>query len=129
MRRCRRASCETGGKVFQIFSQKDSTATSTPSPGLSPEHPVEVLLDPKQDGTLDCTVLAFDYPGEFSIITGVLAAQGLTSIQGMFSPTRAFPARSPPAGEFRKRRGKDELLQAKKDHRSFFRRLWKHPAF
>jgi [glutamine synthetase] adenylyltransferase / [glutamine synthetase]-adenylyl-L-tyrosine phosphorylase len=69
-------------RYFKIFSTKDSDRHLRALARLTPEDPVEVLLDPKQDGTLDCTVLAFDYPGEFSIITGVLASAGYEILSG-----------------------------------------------
>ena len=31
---------------------------------------------------IDCTVIAFDYPGEFSIITGILGATGFNILSG-----------------------------------------------
>jgi [glutamine synthetase] adenylyltransferase / [glutamine synthetase]-adenylyl-L-tyrosine phosphorylase len=43
---------------------------------LSHEHPVEVLLNHNRDGLVDCVVLAFDHPFEFSTITGIMAANG-----------------------------------------------------
>ena len=42
---------------------------------LTPERPVEALIDFPREGEAECTVLAFDYPGEFSLIAGVLAAR------------------------------------------------------
>jgi [glutamine synthetase] adenylyltransferase / [glutamine synthetase]-adenylyl-L-tyrosine phosphorylase len=69
-------------RYFKIFSQKDLDRHLRALARLTPEHPVEVLLDQKQDGTLDCTILAFDYPGEFSVITGVLASAGFDILSG-----------------------------------------------
>ena len=43
---------------------------------LSAANPVEVLLDDRGDRSVRCTVLAFDYPFEFSLITGILAGTG-----------------------------------------------------
>ncbi|MBN2034305.1 MAG: glutamate-ammonia-ligase adenylyltransferase [Deltaproteobacteria bacterium] len=63
-------------RYFKIFGEKDLDRHVRTLARLSVEQPVEVLLEPKQDGNFDCTVLAFDYPGEFSIITGVLASAG-----------------------------------------------------
>jgi [glutamine synthetase] adenylyltransferase / [glutamine synthetase]-adenylyl-L-tyrosine phosphorylase len=65
-----------GERYFKLFSQKDLNRHLHSLARLTPENPVEVLLDPKTGGALDCTVMAFDYPGEFSIITGVLASAG-----------------------------------------------------
>jgi glutamate-ammonia-ligase adenylyltransferase len=49
---------------------------------LSPTYPVELVFRRHGDGRLECTVLAFDYPFEFSMITGVLAATGFSIRSG-----------------------------------------------
>jgi len=50
--------------------------------GLSKEHPVDVLFEEEQGKTIACTVLACDYPSEFSLITGVLSATGFNILSG-----------------------------------------------
>lgn len=84
-----------GKRYFKIFSRKDLDRHLRGLARLTPEHPVEVLLDPKKDGTLDCTVLAFDYPGEFSVITGVLASAGFDILSGDVFTYRGVPRRKP----------------------------------
>lgn len=49
---------------------------------LSSQEPVRVLLGQRRDGTVDCTVIAFDYPYEFSLITGILAGTGFNILSG-----------------------------------------------
>lgn len=49
---------------------------------LTDQHPVRILLDSKRDATVSCTVLAFDYPHLFALITGVLAGHGFDIISG-----------------------------------------------
>ena len=49
---------------------------------LRPEHPVEVIFEPGPEGQTACTVMAFDYPAEFSLITGVLSAMGFDILSG-----------------------------------------------
>jgi glutamate-ammonia-ligase adenylyltransferase len=49
---------------------------------LSLDHPVEVLFDSGDSGTVACTVLGFDYPALFSLITGVLAGMGFNILSG-----------------------------------------------
>ncbi|MEX0885965.1 MAG: hypothetical protein WD009_05955 [Phycisphaeraceae bacterium] len=44
---------------------------------LDRQNPVETILEERDTGHVACTVLAFDHPFEFSLITGVLAATGL----------------------------------------------------
>ncbi|MCG6916562.1 MAG: glutamate-ammonia-ligase adenylyltransferase [Deltaproteobacteria bacterium] len=65
---------------------------------ISPENPVEILLKLGEDDRVACTVLAFDYPGLFSIITGVLAGMGFNILSGdvftyQRSTHRPFPKR------------------------------------
>ena len=69
-------------RYSRIFSEKDVERHLAALSRLSPEHPIEILLDPRRDGTLDCTVLAFDYPSEFSLITGILAGMGFNIFSG-----------------------------------------------
>jgi len=71
---------------------------------LSPDHPVEVLLDIREDGSIDCTVMAFDYPSEFSLITGILAGLGFHILSGdVFTYRRSGDIPTRPGG--RKRPG------------------------
>ncbi len=49
---------------------------------LSPRNPVELLLTLEHDEKATCTVLAFDYPGVFSLITGVLAGLDFNILSG-----------------------------------------------
>ena len=43
---------------------------------LSAQQATEILVDIREGHSVDITILAFDYPAEFSLITGVLAAMG-----------------------------------------------------
>jgi [glutamine synthetase] adenylyltransferase / [glutamine synthetase]-adenylyl-L-tyrosine phosphorylase len=47
---------------------------------LSGDNPVQVILDKEAgpDGAIECTVLAFDHPFEFSSITGLMAGTGFS---------------------------------------------------
>ncbi len=49
---------------------------------LTSEHPIEVLLNRLEGERAECTVLAFDYPAEFSLITGVLTGMGMNILSG-----------------------------------------------
>jgi glutamate-ammonia-ligase adenylyltransferase len=49
---------------------------------LAPDHPIQTLVQPRERHRLEITVLAFDYPGEFSLITGILAASGFNILSG-----------------------------------------------
>ena len=69
---------------------------------ISPENPVEILLKLSTDDRVDCTVLAFDYPGLFSIITGVLAGMGFNILSGhVFTYQRSTHQPSPKSRRMR----------------------------
>ncbi|HEY7090478.1 MAG TPA: hypothetical protein VH518_20440, partial [Tepidisphaeraceae bacterium] len=46
--------------------------------GLSAENPVAVLSRQNRDGSVECTIAAFDHPFEFSSITGMMAGTGFS---------------------------------------------------
>jgi [glutamine synthetase] adenylyltransferase / [glutamine synthetase]-adenylyl-L-tyrosine phosphorylase len=49
---------------------------------LTSKHPVEIIIDRIKEDEIEITVLAFDYPGELSLITGVLAGSGFNVMSG-----------------------------------------------
>ena len=70
---------------------------------LGPGAPVAVLVDQEQSG-VRVTVLAFDHPGAFSAIAGVLSSMGFDVVGGdIFTWTRPA-ADSPRETELRRRR-------------------------
>ena len=69
-------------RYFKRFGEEEICRHLIGLSGLSPENPVELLLDAKRDGTVDCTVVAFDYPYEFSMITGIFAGSGFRITSG-----------------------------------------------
>ena len=80
-----------GERYARVFSEKDVERHLGALARLSPRHPVEILFDPRRDGTLDCTVLAFDYPSEFSLITGILAGMGFSIVSGEVFTDEGIP--------------------------------------
>jgi len=80
-----------GERYSRIFSTKDVDRHRAALGRLSPVHPVEILLDSRKDGTLECTVLAFDYPSEFSLITGILAGMGFKIVSGEVFTDEGIP--------------------------------------
>ncbi len=50
--------------------------------GLSPAAPSAVIFDPGPGRRMACTVMAFDYPALFSLITGLMAAGGFNILAG-----------------------------------------------
>jgi len=67
---------------FQRFSTEDIVRHLRGLARIEPGHPVEVLAETGPDSRVNCTVLAFDYPGEFSLITGIMAGLGFNIISG-----------------------------------------------
>jgi glutamate-ammonia-ligase adenylyltransferase len=60
---------------------------------LSADNPSAVLLDEASDGIVECVVLAFDHPFEFSCITGVMAGTGYSiESSDAFTLPRVKPA-------------------------------------
>ncbi len=49
---------------------------------VSPVNPVEVRVDVPPDGHAGVTVMAYDYPFVFSLITGVLGSMGMNILSG-----------------------------------------------
>ena len=79
-----------GDHYYKSFSERDVCRHLEHLSRLTPQRPVEVIVDLKRDGSIACTVLAFDYPSEFSIITGILAGMGFSIISGdVFTYDRA----------------------------------------
>ena len=85
-----------GDHYFARFDQEQICKHLIGLSGLSPQNPVEVLLESREDDSLDCTVLAFDYPGLFSVITGVLAGMGYNILSGDVFTYQPSPAKPPP---------------------------------
>jgi len=69
-------------RYFEYFSEETVAEHLRVLGRLSSELPVQTLVQPREKDRLEITVLAFDYPGEFSLITGVLAASGFNIISG-----------------------------------------------
>ena len=69
-------------RYFNNFNDKQICRHLDALSRLSSNHPMEILLEGGRDKSVDCTVFAFDYPFEFSLITGVLAAMGFSILSG-----------------------------------------------
>jgi hypothetical protein len=71
-----------GSDYFRRFSEDHIRRHVQAISRLSQSHPVELIIDRIRDDETECTVLAFDYPGEFSLITGILAGSGFNVMSG-----------------------------------------------
>ncbi|EFK11014.1 [glutamate--ammonia-ligase] adenylyltransferase [delta proteobacterium NaphS2] len=67
---------------FSSFPEKEIYRHARGLAGLSSKRPLTVTAGTRRDGSVDITVLAFDYPFEFSIITGILAGLGFSVLSG-----------------------------------------------
>ena len=69
-------------RYFQSFPAEAVCRHLSALARLSPDHPVEVLIDGGDSETVACTVLGFDYSALFSLIAGVLAGMGFNILSG-----------------------------------------------
>jgi len=84
-------------RYFELFSLDDIARHLRALSHLSPDCPADVLVT-EAHGLLDVTILAFDYPYEFSLITGILASLDFEIHAGeVFTYTAARPAPHLPA--------------------------------
>lgn len=67
---------------FEIFQPAQIQRHLRALAGLSPAAPSAVIFDPGPGNAMACTVMAFDYPALFSLITGALAARGFNILSG-----------------------------------------------
>ncbi|MBN2124934.1 MAG: glutamate-ammonia-ligase adenylyltransferase [Deltaproteobacteria bacterium] len=79
-------------RYFSRFSEKEVCGHVLGLSTLGRNHPVEFLFCRRMDGSVECTVLAFDYPSEFSLITGLFAATGFIVQSGDVFTYRRAPA-------------------------------------
>ena len=84
---------DLGPRYLECFSEPEKAEHAAALPTLSPERPVRTIVRGDPERGLRCTVIAFDYPSEFSYITGVLSSMGFDIEEG-----DAFTL-EPPAGE------------------------------
>lgn len=108
-------------RYFDGFNERDICRHVKALSPLTPEEPVNVLVDVKRDGSIECTVLAFDYPSEFSLITGVLAGMGFSIVSGdAFTYDRAVakPSKTAHRKKWRSRPVTQDLLERRRiiDH-------------
>ena len=92
-------------EYFKVFSFDQICSHLYGIAQISAKHPVTIVFNRQQGRHIDCTILAYDYPFEFSLITGILAATGYRIISGsIFTYSRMEPPpEKRPAGKSRKR--------------------------
>ncbi len=98
---------------FACFSTPQIAAQVCALAALAPDTPVILLVEQRRDDTLECTILAFDYPYEFSLITGILAGIGFSIRAG-----DVFTSRATDAGPQSRRRIVDRFIGTRADARN-----------
>ena len=79
-----------GPSYFETFQEQEIYNHLLCLGRLTSDHPVETLVRRRGGDKVECTVLAFDYPSEFSLITGILAGTGMNILSGdVFTYERA----------------------------------------
>ncbi len=69
-------------RYFQRFSEEKTAAHLMGLSRLSTEKPVGTTVEKTENGMVECTILAYDYPSEFSLISGVLSSMGFDTLFG-----------------------------------------------
>jgi glutamate-ammonia-ligase adenylyltransferase len=87
--------------------------------GLSRENPIQTMIRADSLGAIHCTILAFDYPFEFSLISGVLASTGYEIRSGNVFTYQSAPT---PAASGRRRRKPRKRLTEKAGHQGILQR-------
>ena len=71
-----------GDDYFKKFNDDDIVTHIELISKLSASNPVETRIVKTRDNTIECIVTAFDYPSEFSLISGLLSGTGLNILSG-----------------------------------------------
>jgi glutamate-ammonia-ligase adenylyltransferase len=96
---------ESLGKSYaEAFSQKEIERHTTLAQQLTADHLVEVDAEPLDAGRWRVTIVAYDYPGELSLICGLLFAYGFSILDGNVFTYEPPP--SPPRERWRDHRAK-----------------------
>jgi glutamate-ammonia-ligase adenylyltransferase len=85
-----------GARYRARFPEADIRAHLAALDVLSPGRPVIASVRPLEGDRLSCTVAAFDYPAEFSLITGILSASGVSIVSGDAFTWSPAPEGTPP---------------------------------
>jgi glutamate-ammonia-ligase adenylyltransferase len=79
-------------RYYELFEPAEVAEHLLALDRLTPQRPLELTVRTGEVQEIECTVIAFDYPGEFSIITGILGATGYNILSGdVFTYAPAAP--------------------------------------
>ena len=92
-----------GEVYFKKFIFEDVINHIKSISALTPSNPVDAGIVKTRDDNIECTVTAFDYPSEFSLIAGLLSGTGLNIVSGdVFTYKRRDREAKKKAGKRRK---------------------------
>lgn len=81
---------------FQRFTTDQIAGHIRAVTRLSESQPIEVLIEVENSQQVMCTIIAFDYPAIFSLLTGIFAATGFSIDQGdVFTYRHGLAGRGP----------------------------------
>ncbi|NLA74699.1 MAG: glutamate-ammonia-ligase adenylyltransferase [Deltaproteobacteria bacterium] len=71
-----------GEDYYEKFSSADVLSHIRLVSRINRSNPVQTSIVKTGDSNIECTVIAFDYPSEFSLITGLLSGTGFNIVSG-----------------------------------------------
>ncbi len=85
-------------EYFELFTTAQIAAHITLLSTVDRAHPVQVHVTPQPARCVEILLAAYDYFGEFSVITGLMAAYGLNIREGQVFSYHCGPGRTTPWG-------------------------------
>jgi UTP:GlnB (protein PII) uridylyltransferase len=92
------AFAQLDSEYFNLFSASEIATHINLLATVDSEHPVQVRITPSGADSADIILVAYDLFGEFSLITGLMAAHHLNICQGQVFSYRRGPGRTTPWG-------------------------------
>lgn len=92
------AFAQLDSEYFHLFSASEIATHINLLSTVDSEHPVQVRITPSGADSADIILVAYDLFGEFSLITGLMAAHHLNIYQGQVFSYRRGPGRTTPWG-------------------------------
>ncbi|NBV42529.1 hypothetical protein EBR96_07160 [bacterium] len=112
-------------RYFTLFPREIQVRHLFQLTDLNPQEPIHVHLEQRADGTVDCTVISYDYPFVFSLITGLLASFGVLIKTGeVFTYAPQSYSRSARVTPFQMRRSFGSTPKTRRFSYIRFRRRW-----
>lgn len=84
---------------FRLFTAPQIAAHASLLAAVDDQHPVQMRVVPRSPSQAELLLAAYDLFGEFSLITGLMAAYGLNIIEGQVFSYLSGPGRMTPWGQ------------------------------